>query len=139
MAGSSSARAPSAIRSRWLCPSGCVVSFWGRSNGRFLKIEFDQNKLQLAQNLTDQLAVNLENARLFQESQRATQRERLVNEISSRLTSQNNIDHILQTAVREVGMALRAPQVSVRLNEGTKPNGHEVYSLAEDSESRSKS
>ncbi len=106
--------------------------------------EFDQNKVQLAQNLTDQLAVNLENARLFQESQRATQRERLVNEISSRLTSQNNIDQILQTAVREVGMALRSPQVSVRLNQtgapsSTNGNGHSGQAIHEASESRSES
>jgi GAF domain-containing protein len=86
--------------------------------------EFDQNKVQLAQDLTDRLAVNLENARLFQESQRAAQRERLVNEISSRLTSQNDIDQILQTAVREVGMALRAPHVSIRLNPQAQTNGN---------------
>ncbi len=84
--------------------------------------EFDQNKLQLAQDLTDRLAVNLENARLFQESQRAIRREQLVNEISAELTAQNDIDQILQTAVREVGRALRAPQVSIRLNNHT--NGH---------------
>ena len=86
--------------------------------------DFDQDKVQLAQALTDQLAVNLENARLFQESQRATERERLVNEISSQLTRQNDIDQILQTAVREVGIALRSPQVSIRLNAHTNGNGH---------------
>ncbi|HLV37051.1 MAG TPA: GAF domain-containing protein [Spirillospora sp.] len=85
--------------------------------------DFDQNKLQLAQQLTDRLAVNLENARLFQESQRAIRREQLVNEISAQLTAQNDLDQILQTAVREVGKALRAPQVSIRLNTGA--NGHQ--------------
>jgi GAF domain-containing protein/HAMP domain-containing protein len=82
--------------------------------------DFNRNKVQLAQNLTDQLAINLENARLFQASQRTTERERLVNEISARLTTQNDIDRILQAAVREVGQALRTPQVSIRLN----ANGH---------------
>jgi GAF domain-containing protein len=104
--------------------------------------EFDLNKIQLAQNLTDQLAVNLENARLFQESQRATQRERLVNEIASRLTSQNDIDHILQTAVREVGMALRSPQVSVRLSQTSHSNGsngHKVADVDDETQSRSES
>lgn len=105
--------------------------------------EFDLNKVQLAQNLTDQLAVNLENARLFQESQRATQRERLVNEIASRLTSQNDIDQILQTAVREVGMALRSPQVSVRLSQtagqSNGDNGRKELDLDDDTMSRSES
>jgi hypothetical protein len=93
--------------------------------------EFDQDKTQLAQALTDQLAVNLENARLFQESQRATERERLVNEISARLTGQNDIDQILQTAVREVGIALRSPQVSIRLNATANGNGHNGHSANE--------
>lgn len=93
--------------------------------------EFDNNKVQLAQELTDRLAVSLENARLFRESQRAAERERLVNDIAGRLTSQTDIDEILQTAVREVGQALRSPRVSIRLHElnGTENpaqngNGH---------------
>ena len=77
--------------------------------------EFNEDKLLLAQELTDQLALNLDNARLFQESQRATVRERLVNEISASLTAENEIEQIMQTAVREVGKALRSPQVSIRL------------------------
>jgi GAF domain-containing protein/HAMP domain-containing protein len=91
--------------------------------------EFEQNKIQLAQELAARLAVNLENARLFQESQRAIQRERLVNEISTRLTAQNSVEEILHTAVREVGMALRAPQVSIRLNQSA--NGHSISSDGE--------
>ncbi len=79
--------------------------------------EFDNNKVQLAQELTDRLAVSLENARLFRESQRSVERERLVNDIAGRLTSQTDIDEILQTAVREVGQALRSPRVSIRLHE----------------------
>lgn len=84
---------------------------------------FDQNKVQLAQELTNRLAVSLENARLFHESQRATERERLVNDIASRLTTQTDIDQILQTAVREVGQALRSPQVTIRLNNTNGENG----------------
>jgi GAF domain-containing protein/HAMP domain-containing protein len=84
---------------------------------------FDQNKVLLAQELTDRLAISLENARLFHESQRATERERLVNDIAARLTSQTDIDQILQTAVREVGQALRSPQVTIRLNGAQATNG----------------
>jgi GAF domain-containing protein len=76
-----------------------------------------QDKLELAQELANRLALSLDNARLFQESRRATERERLVNSIAARLTQQTNIDQILQTAVREVGQALRAPQVTIKLRE----------------------
>ncbi len=78
--------------------------------------DYDNNKLQLAENLVERLSLNLDNARLFEQSQLATQRERLVNEISAKLTAQADVNEILHTAVREVGEALRVPQVSIRLN-----------------------
>ncbi|MBL8162401.1 MAG: GAF domain-containing protein [Anaerolineae bacterium] len=88
--------------------------------------DLNANKLQLAQELANRLAVSLENARLFEESQRATERERIVNSIAAKLTPQTEISEILQTAVREVGQALRAPQVSIRLHRNaTSLNGGE--------------
>lgn len=87
--------------------------------------QLDENKLQLAQDLANRLAVSLDNARLFEESQRATERERVVNDIAAKLTAQTDIDLILQTAVREVGQALRAPGVTIRLSRTTdEANGH---------------
>ncbi len=88
--------------------------------------DLNENKLQLAQELANRLAVSLDNARLFQESQRATERERIVNTIAAKLTPQTEISEILQTAVREVGQALRAPQVSIRLhhNNGSHHTSH---------------
>jgi len=87
--------------------------------------EYNEDKILLAQALVNRLAVSLDNARLFQESQRAINRERLVNEIAAELAVQTDIDQILQTAVREVGHALRAPEVSIKLQ--TNGNGqHEA-------------
>ncbi|MBZ0290519.1 MAG: GAF domain-containing protein, partial [Anaerolineae bacterium] len=78
--------------------------------------DMSEDKLQLAQELANRLAVSLDNARLFEESQRATERERIVNAIAAKLTPQTEVSEILQTAVREVRQALRAPQVSIRLH-----------------------
>lgn len=77
---------------------------------------FSSERVDLARELADRLALSLENARLFEESRQAAERERLVNAISARLTTQPTIDDILETAVREVGQALRAPKVEVRLH-----------------------
>ena len=76
----------------------------------------NENQLLLAQELASRLAVSLDNARLFEESQRAAERERIVNAIAGKLTSQTEIAFILQTAAREVGQALRAPRVQIRLH-----------------------
>ncbi len=77
--------------------------------------DFGEDKVLLAQELVNRLAVSMENARLFQQSQVSAERERLVNTISANLTSKQDINDILQTALREVGQALRAPEVSIRM------------------------
>lgn len=82
-----------------------------------------EDRLELAKELAARLALSLDNARLFQESQRTAERERVVNTIVAKLTAQTNINDILQTAVREVGQALRAPQVSIRLETTRDQNG----------------
>lgn len=82
----------------------------------------DNSKLQLAQELANRLAISLDNARLFEDSQRAAERERIVNTIAAKLTPQTEIAEILQTAVREVGQALRAPQVNIRLHQANGKN-----------------
>jgi GAF domain-containing protein len=76
----------------------------------------------LAQELANRLAISLDNARLFEDSQRAAERERIVNTIAAKLTPQTEIAEILQTAVREVGQALRAPQVNIRLHQANGKN-----------------
>lgn len=77
--------------------------------------EFSFDKVLLAEELVTRMSIGLENARLFQTSQQAVERERVVNEISAKLTGQTDIDAILQTAIREIGQALRTPQVAIRL------------------------
>lgn len=102
----------------------------GAAEWELTKADFTREKVQLAQELVNRLALSLDNARLFQTSQHATSRERLVNEISTKLTAQTDIEAILQTAVREVGQALHAPQVQISLSmsnndtDTNKTNGH---------------
>ncbi len=80
------------------------------------EMDFDRNKVSLAEELVNRLAVSLDNARLFQESQRSAERERIVNDIAAKITGQTDIDEILRIAVREVGQALSAPMVNVHLD-----------------------
>ena len=77
--------------------------------------EVSQNKLALAKTLADRLAISLDSIRLFMQAQAVAERERLINNISSKLTSQTDIEAILQLAIREVGQVLHVPEVSVRL------------------------
>jgi len=94
--------------------------------------DINADKIQLAEELVTRLAVSLENARLFQTSKKAVERERIVNEIARKLSSKTDINEILQTAVREVGQALRAPEINIHLEtrrNGQHPNGHHEESV----------
>ncbi len=85
--------------------------------------ELNETKLQLAQELANRMAIGLDGTRLYEESQRATERERIVNSIAAKLTPQTAIEEILETAVREIGEALHLPHVSIRLH--GEQNGHD--------------
>jgi GAF domain-containing protein/HAMP domain-containing protein len=80
---------------------------------------YTEGTRQTALALTMRLALAAENIRLFEQSRRAAQRELLVNRISSKLIGTTNIDEILQTAVRELGLALHTPQTAIRLTAPT--------------------
>ncbi len=75
--------------------------------------------------LVDQLGVALDSARLFQDVQRRAAEDRLVGEITSRLRATLDIDTVLQTAVREVGSALGAAKVDLRLHSPGAGDGQE--------------
>lgn len=78
--------------------------------------DLNQNRLRLAQELANRLAVSLDNTRLLHNSRSLANRERVVGDIAARLAQQTDINEILQTAVEEVGQVLGAPHVSIRLH-----------------------
>ncbi len=62
-----------------------------------------------------QASLALENARLLEESQQLALRERLTAEITGKIWSSQNMDTILQTAIKELGRALRADEATIEL------------------------
>lgn len=77
---------------------------------------YNHNTIQTAQELVDRLALAIDNATLFEQSQRLVERERLVNQITEKITTQTDVRQILQIAVRELGLALGAPETQISLN-----------------------
>jgi hypothetical protein len=70
-------------------------------------------EIALLQNLLNQLDVALDSARLYQETRRRAERERLAGEITSRVRASNDPQVILQTAVLELRQALQAQQAQI--------------------------
>lgn len=62
-----------------------------------------------------QLAVAIESAALLEETQRRSRREQLINQITSQMRTTLNPDTILQSGIRELGRALGATEVVVKL------------------------
>jgi len=90
-----------------------------------------------------QLALALENARLFEETQRRAERERLITGITARIRSSTDMLGVLETTATELGKALGTSRVLVRLapmSESTPlepgDGGQESAILGERSESR---
>ncbi len=68
-----------------------------------------------AESLATQVAVSIENARLFEESQQAALREHISAAIIQKIWSAGSIDAIMQTTIRELSRSLGASEASIEL------------------------
>ncbi len=78
--------------------------------------EWADEDVVVAQAVADQVALSLENVRLFDEAQRRAQREALVLELSDKMRRTTDVNTILETAVQELGKALGSARAFVRLD-----------------------
>ncbi len=70
---------------------------------------------ELAQSVGQRLGLALENRRLFDETQRAAQREALINDIGAELQTATGVDVIIQQTARQLQSALGPQQITIRL------------------------
>jgi GAF domain-containing protein len=72
-----------------------------------------QEQLDLIKAVAERVAISAENARLFDETTRRAERERMVSEITSKIRSVNDPQAMIQTAMEELRNALGASRVDV--------------------------
>ena len=72
---------------------------------------FTPELVSVLETLAGQVAIALQNARLFAEVERTGRRERVLNRIMQQVQAAHNIEEVLQTAAQELGRALRSPTV----------------------------
>lgn len=85
-----------------------------RANG------LDDSDVELLRLIANQMAIALENARLYEQTQEQVTRETLINEINQKIVNTTTMEEAMQVAVRELGRATGAAQTRVKL----KTNGH---------------
>jgi len=77
------------------------------------------DEINVIENLSSQLSVALESARLYQDTQLRAAREQLTGEVTSRIRETLDIETMLKTASDEIRKALNLPEVVIRLGEPT--------------------
>ncbi len=71
--------------------------------------------VEMMEAVAERLAISLENARLFEESQAATIQEQQLNDIVSRYQEVTNVDDLLRITLTELSETLGAQQAAIRL------------------------
>lgn len=75
--------------------------------------KLNQEQIDLVKAVAERVALSAENARLFEETTRRAERERLVTDITGKIRSANDPQVMIQTAMEELRKALGASRVEV--------------------------
>lgn len=95
------------------------IRIWGQTIGSILlqrreeQPPWSPEERRLAEEIGEQIALALENARLIAETESRAVRERMLSEMTSRLTRSLDLDALLDTAVRELARMPEVAEVAV--------------------------
>jgi len=81
--------------------------------------EWDSSQISTIERVSDQIALALENARLFEETAKRAERDRKVLEITSKIRSTTDFNEMLEIAVSELKRELNASGAQVTLQQNT--------------------
>ena len=87
----------------------------GALNLRFQGDQVPAETVTLVQEVANRLALTLESARLYQDSQQRAAQERLLTEVTSRMRESMEIDTVLQNAINGIYEALGLEEVAIQL------------------------
>jgi len=87
-----------------------VISIKAPSKNRV----WSQDEINLAQAISDRLALALDGARLLHDSQRRAAKEARIGEMTARIGASINMRNVLQTAVEELGRAIPGSEVVIQ-------------------------
>ncbi len=85
------------------------------SIGAFRPYSYEDADQAIFQQMLNQLAIAIENAEAYTQSQRVARNEALINEISTHFQQHGDLENMLQVVVDELGSALNARRARIRL------------------------
>ncbi len=77
--------------------------------------QWSRDEIALIETVSEQMSLALENARLFEDSQRSAWRDQTISESTAKVWSSTELEEILRAAVAQLGDKLRASEVVIRL------------------------
>jgi GAF domain-containing protein/HAMP domain-containing protein len=77
---------------------------------------WQQDDLDIVTAIIERAAIALENARLLAESQKRAAKERIIGEISSKISMQSEINELLKTAAQELGRNLPGAEIAIQFS-----------------------
>lgn len=91
---------------------------------------FTESDVSIQTTLAAQVAISIQNARSFEQFKAQVELESLVNTIGQKIQRATTVEDTLQTAVREIGIALGAPRVLARI-QSSHSGSEERYPTSE--------
>jgi HAMP domain-containing protein len=82
---------------------------------------FGEQDIDTLQNMANQVAIAIENALLFERTQRVASTQQAINEITARIQQSANIEHILETTILELSRVLAPDEITIQLTGAAEP------------------
>jgi len=87
------------------------------------KADWQQDEIDIAEAIAERVALAVENAALLEDSQRRASKERIIGEVTTKISQSINLRNVLQTAVEELGHIIPGSDVIIQFesrNDGQK-------------------
>ncbi len=77
--------------------------------------KWSEDESALVEAVSEQLALTVENLRLFEDTQQHATREKIIADMTRQVWASDDLDQVMQTAVEQLGINLAASKVVIRL------------------------
>ena len=94
--------------------------------------QWTEDEIALLAAVSEQLGQALESARLFADTERSAERERLIGDITAKIRASTDVQDILETTAEELGRVLGTSRALVRLAPTRPGTGSQGQTTPED-------
>jgi GAF domain-containing protein len=83
---------------------------------------WSENEVALVESVSERAALALENARLFEETERRAEQEQVIAQVTSRIGDSNTFERVLQTTIQELRRTLGASRAFIQMSAPVSKN-----------------